>query len=540
MGCQNSKVNPAITKQSIQNTSNLNEFSEQLISESQALSLKNESNIIEEKKNEDSFNSSFEDKIQNSHNDYIQNEDIFFLRKEIKKLRVYTEGNKKNKEKKIKKLNLSNLSNLDIKENDDDDEYTPRNETYRNFDSNIYSNKTNQEISSVESAKISLDEKIRESSRQKVSLDSKFQGEKIDLDSQQTKKHFHPNYQNFMIDELRNRRNMVQKHFKNNSKNKKYSYKRSSTSSYMFPMRGIPLEVFGKKKNNSKDSDIKFEKIEEDENKKNRSKLKSENAEKKYKNKHNHNFFITKKNKSSKTSLLNYSRNPKVSFGFDQILGKSFEHKKLVMEDLIERKKSGLNRFRTPPYPIDSNRKGLFPPQSEGDKKKIIPSSHSSELPSINENSSKEYEYKKVGKSEGGITPANIINKEIGSSPFSKYKKSHPLKFSQFYQPVPSRTKRASLARFQFQNEERDSIQNDNQNRSRTMILDNSSSMIFSRNNNLEVSNLGNTLLDVTVDHDGKQHLNNYKLINVIGKGTFAKVYKAKNKVNKKNYVKFI
>ena len=71
MGCQNSKVNPAITKQSIQNTSNLNEFSEQLISESQALSLKNESNIIEEKKNEDSFNSSLEDKTQNLPNAYI-------------------------------------------------------------------------------------------------------------------------------------------------------------------------------------------------------------------------------------------------------------------------------------------------------------------------------------------------------------------------------------------------------------------------------------------------------------------------------------
>lgn len=59
-----------------------------------------------------------------------------------------------------------------------------------------------------------------------------------------------------------------------------------------------------------------------------------------------------------------------------------------------------------------------------------------------------------------------------------------------------------------------------------------------SEQNNYEISKLGNTILNVTVDFDGKKHLNNYMLTETIGSGGYSFVYKAINKKTKKKFVK--
>lgn len=53
-------------------------------------------------------------------------------------------------------------------------------------------------------------------------------------------------------------------------------------------------------------------------------------------------------------------------------------------------------------------------------------------------------------------------------------------------------------------------------------------------------SEMGNTLMDVTVDLGGQKHVNQYKMLNCIGSGTFADVYRAFDKNKKKYYVRKI
>lgn len=102
--------------------------------------------------------------------------------------------------------------------------------------------------------------------------------------------------------------------------------------------------------------------------------------------------------------------------------------------------------------------------------------------------------------------------------------------------------KRGSLFRF----EKSSNLENESLNRSQTAVFDSPKLDLGPKESkdprkrlqkNLELSMLGNTLLDLTVGQDGIQHLNNYKILNKVGEGAFGLVYKAKDKLTKKIFV---
>ena len=58
------------------------------------------------------------------------------------------------------------------------------------------------------------------------------------------------------------------------------------------------------------------------------------------------------------------------------------------------------------------------------------------------------------------------------------------------------------------------------------------------KSSNPKYSKLGNLILNASIDYIGRVHLNHYIMIQQLGEGTFSKVYKAYNKIEKKYYVK--